>query len=523
MKKLKRRFFSLLAITLSIQCPILAMTAFDVPLEMITPNDTFDVYHLSEGMFLESIEAIVDPASPIAPKGPIAPTRPFAPKGPIGPIGPTMFTKFDSSMSGRKSIAMKSLSEKSKYDKQTFKVDPASRMKIENRHGPIDVRSTNDAEATIEATIKVTGDSDIEIQKVLDQFSLEVSTNSGYIEVKPNFNYEYWKIINSWLRSVNEIKFADGTTAQDIDDIVIELIAYQPKVNELILETKCNDITFDEIQNDVSVKLFSADFKGGDIKGDLDLDIKYGETAIGNFKSGKVTIFDGEFAAGDAEDISIETKYSELQLNNLKSLEMTSFDDEVQVGNINDECDITAKYSEFTMSNFGKVELDFFECDFEGGNGSELAVESKYSDIDLGNFATLDFEGFDDELDVGNLQIFKSSEAKYCEIEIESIEKRLSINEAFDGQFKVGRILDNFESVGVTGKYTDFYLPLPSGIPYYLTARLQYGDLIFDGDCSKQKEHSGSDVTTLDCEMGEPNSNSPTVNIASFSSNVYLK
>lgn len=416
------------------------------------------------------------------------------------------------------------LQERSKVDKQTFKVDPSASMKITNNHGPIDVRSTDSQEATVEAVIIVSGDSDAEIQKVLDRFTLNVNNNSGFINVEPSFDYEYWKKVKSWLRDLNEIKFTDGTTAQDINDIEIQMIVYQPKVRELSLETKCNDISFDEIRNDVKVKLFSADFKGGNIDGDLDLNLKYGEAQIGDFKSGRITIFDGEFTGLDAVDVIFDSKYSELEIKNIKSLNMESFDDNVKVGNINDECDIRAKYSDFEMSNFNKTDFDFFECDLTGGNGSQLEIDSKYSDFQLGNFSTLEFEGFEDDLDIGNLQVFKTKEAKYCDIDIELIEKRLSVSSSFEGDFKVDRISESFESISVEGKYTEYFLPLPKGTPYFLNARLQYGDLYFEGDCNgDQSQRSGSDVVEMDCEVNNPNSKSATVNIASFDSDVHLK
>ncbi len=415
------------------------------------------------------------------------------------------------------------LLEKTKVDKQTIKVSSNAMMKVTNNHGPIDVRSTDSQEATIEAVIRVSGESDAEIQKVLDRFSLNISNNDSFVDVEPNFDYEYWKKVKSWLRDLNEIKFKDGTTAQDINDIEIQMIIYQPKVKELTLKTKCNDITFDEIKNNVKVELFSADFKGGDIDGDLDLNFKYGDAIVGDFKSGVISIFDGEFTGGDAEDVKFDSKYSDLKIKNINSLDMDSFDDNVTVGNINSDCEIKAKYSDFEMSNFNNTELEFFECELSGGNGSELEIDSKYSEIELGNFTSVEFDGFEDDLDLGNIQVFKSKEAKYCDVDIEMIVQRLSVASSFEGNFKVDGISQSFEAISVDGKYTDYFLPLPKGVPYFLNARLQYGDLYFEGDCNgDQSKHSGSDVVQMECEVNNPNSNSATVHIASFDSDVHL-
>lgn len=418
---------------------------------------------------------------------------------------------------------VKSFIVKTKILTEQFLVNPESHLKVRNDCGPIEFRNTSEPEARIEATLTVEGKTEEEIAKVMDQFVININASGTVIDVFADTNVKNWVQYNGWFYSKNTITFNDGTTAKDIKDTEISLIIYLPKVRELSISNKYDNVKYESFDSDVNAQLFTSDLTGGDINGNVDIDLKYGDMNIGNVNDGKVVLFDSNVSFGSADNMELRTKYSEIEFGDVKSLDHTSFDDDIDFGNVDGNLSMHAKYSEIEFKDFSIAELDLFDCNLSAGTGNSLSFDSKYSNCKFNNVDAVELESFDDDFKFGSTKKLKIINSKYSTFLIDRVDSELKAISSFSDDITVVSVGDKLTNLELDSKYTDLDFPIPNSVAYHLDANLRYSSFEYPKPSNIETKFQDGSSLELICKINSPSQDSPTIEIKAFDGDITIK
>lgn len=420
-------------------------------------------------------------------------------------------------------VGFKSDLERTKTLTESITVSEDTHLKIKNNCGPIEFISTTDTEARFEASVLVEGESEEEIKKVMDHFELRVAESGIIVDVVAEDNVKNWTQYRSFFIDRNTITFNDGVEAKNITKIEVSFVVYIPIVNKLSIYNKYDKVKYDNFNFDVDAELFSSDFSGGDINGDLDMDLKYGEINIGNIQDGDFTLFDCDSKVRSAKNLNLNVKYSDLEFQDVENCDTQSFDDEITFGNISDNIDLDAKYSEIVVGNYSKAKFELFDCTAVAKDGQELNLESKYSELNFGDVNTLSIEFFQDELSVGDVTDLSARNTKYSDIDIDKLKGSFKAISSFQDDFDIDAVAPEIKSLELEGKYTDLDFPIPSDVSYFLNADLRYSTFVFPDGCESKERDNGDQSYSIDCKLRSPNENSLSVKINMFDGDIIIK
>ena len=418
---------------------------------------------------------------------------------------------------------VKSYIIKTKSLTEQFMVDPEAHLKVRNDYGPIEFINTDEQEARIEATLTVEGKTEEEIAKVLDQFVININVSGKVIDVFADINMKNWVQYNGWFYNKNTITFNDGSTALDIKDTDISLVVYLPKVKELTINNKYDTVKFESFNSDVNAQLMSSDISGGDINGNVDIDLKYGDMNVGDIQGGKLVLFDSDASFGGAGNLELRSKYSEIKFKDAKSLDQTSFDDVIDFENVEGDIIMNAKYSEISFNDYDTAAFDVFDCDLDAGTGKSLSFSSKYSTVTFKDVDVVELESFDDDFRFGVMKEIKILRSKYSEFLIDQVDTELKVISSFDDEITVVSVGENLSHLELDSKYTDLDFPIPNDVAYHLDAKLKYCSFDHPKPSNIETKFQEGSSLELICKINNPSQNSPTIDIKAFEGDITIQ
>ncbi len=369
--------------------------------------------------------------------------------------------------------------QQSKKFEERFETSEQAHLSVKNKRGDIQIINIEGNEARVEVTLNVRGDSEVEIQKVIDQFSIDVRQTGNIVDLKAEDNIENWTIVKSFFRNSNSIKFNDKSKAKGIEEIDVAMVVYLPRIELLSAQNKYNDIIFSTLPCSLQADLYSGKLKGKNIEGDLELDMKYGEVNIGTFENGKFDIYDCNITAENGQKVKIKSKYSDIELGDLGSLTFDSYDDDIVLGTVTDNFDIEAKYSDIKMGGFKSSTMDLYDSDLKGKNGSSLDLTSKYGDFTFTHLEDVKLSLYDDNFSANEIKDLNIKSSKYSEIEVDNFKGYMSISSTYQDKIFITNTITDFKGLEMDGKYTTLKFPISSKVAYHLDADLKYGNIDF--------------------------------------------
>ncbi len=388
-------------------------------------------------------------------------------------------------LSGSKVLHAKSPHQQSKKFETTFSTSINTQLTVENRRGNIELIGIEGSEGRVEATLTVRGDNEEEIDKVIRQFELETQQSGSSINVNAEDHIKSWSIINSLFRKSNTIKFDDKSSAKDIEEIEIAMVVYLPKINLISAKNRYHDIVFSDLDCDLDADLYSGKLRGSNIKGDLELDMKYGEVRIGSFHAGDIDIYDCNVVFENGKEVKFKSKYSDIVFRDLESMDMDTYDDEIELGNIEKHVEFEGKYSNIEIGNFGTSTLDLYDSDLKGKSGNGVDLRSKYGSFDFENIKNVELRLYDDNFEAESIEHLKVKESKYSEIKMDNFKGKLDISSTYQDDIRVLNTIVDLGGLYLDGKYTTLQFPIASETPYILEAETKYGNI----DISRSFNH----------------------------------
>jgi hypothetical protein len=365
--------------------------------------------------------------------------------------------------------------ERSKTVKKDF--TGVKELQVSHRYGPLMVKKSTDGKVKMDAVLTVKAKKEEDVEIVLEHFDIKINQSGDRLMLETNFSVENWNTRNG----ITGIRFEDGEKVKNLKDIDVRFVLSVPSLKKLNLGNKYDDIEIEEgIQANVFIKQYSGRIKAGNIKGDLSMDAKYTKARFGNFKNGKLELYDCEMVFGSGNDVNIKSKYSELKLGALNSLQLDTYDDKVETGDINRNLTIQDKYSNFKIGSFAEARMDIYDADLDLYGGDQMMVKSKYSSIRLTQLNFLQFQvSYDDQLEAKQLGKLQVDNSKYTKYDLGTLQKGLTIK-SYDDNIDIEKLVGPLDDITIDGKYTNVDFNMGSGVAFALKADMKYGKLNID-------------------------------------------
>ena len=380
----------------------------------------------------------------------------------------------------------------------SFDVSESSDIYFKHRRGPLTVKYIEGKEGRVEATIKIKGDDEQDMQEIMDAMTIEVLKVNGGVEIKTANKIVSWNVNSGFWGRSHKIVLSNGKTySSKVEDITIDAILYLPKVHGIFLNNRYDDILIEKTQSEkLGIDLHSGILRADDILSDAHIKLKYSEVKARKINSLILDSHDSKGNFGDIGELEIKDKYSEFVFMDLASMEADLHDSDLEMQTIEGDANIKDKYSEIRMHNMKSGVWVLHDSKIRAGNIGNINVMTKYSDIEVETAKQVNMDCHDDEFRATSVELLDLRKSKYTTVKIDKVDKYISLSDSHDDEIEIRNSSDNFQGLLMNAKYTNLIWPMPSGKGYNIKADMKYGDLQYSEKGLKELRYvkDGSDI-----------------------------
>lgn len=271
-----------------------------------------------------------------------------------------------------------------KIEKQ-FTVNKDALLKVNNKYGNIDITSWNQNRIEIEVTITTNGDDESEVQKRLDEISVEFSGSKSMVSAETLIprKSNSWSIWGGKSKNVN---------------MKINYLIKMPVTNSVNLDNSYGAISLDVLEGNANISCDYGKFIIGELKGNnntLNFDYTNNST-IGHVKNIQINADYSGFVIDRAEQIALNGDYTKSEIKEVGKLAYNCDYGKITVGSV-DEITGDGSYLSTSVENvskrmniqagYGKISVDRLGKDIKN-----VKIKSKYTSIKLGYDAASSFD-----------------------------------------------------------------------------------------------------------------------------------
>jgi hypothetical protein len=308
---------------------------------------------------------------------------------------------------------------------RSFKIPGDGHISIINKYGPVVINTWKKDSVYVKIEVTAYGKNDKSVNKIMDRVDFDFDQNTKYLLIatvldrSSGFFTEVWNNLGDYsktLLSQNQLK--------------IEYTIWLPSTLSLEVSNKFGDVYFEDYIGDLDIELSHGNFRAGNLKGRLDLDLSFGNSDLKSVGQAELILKATESDFDQIAKATIHSSSSEITIEKIGSLRLDSRSDRRIL--IKNAGTISG------ASRFSKVQIDSFEED--------LKLELNYGSLRINNlkpgFSRIDLQGKTTEI---NLNF---SEGNYLDFEYTGNENKLFITsgdnmlkkEYIDSKEKIVRI-----------------------------------------------------------------------------------
>lgn len=336
---------------------------------------------------------------------------------------------------------------------EKFAVKQGSKLHVENKYGPVHIDAWEKNEISIEVTIRVKTSSQSKADKLFDRIDISIEGDQSLVSAITSFGDEE-SSSGWWDRMFGDYGSGDYEISYQIN---------APSVTQLDIENKYGHLHLNsDFVGDAEITNKYGNIYAENIKGDVRIDLGYGDLKIGNIHNLNLEIKYAKARIGDAKRAVVDSKYSNINLGNIEQLRTDT------------------KYDDYDVEYAGKFTNSGKYDDFLFGSAGDCDVSSKYSTIKIGEAqGTINIDGGYNELQIKNSSSSLSSvevHGKYCQVKMR-INHSFSLD--FEGSYVTPSLPDDFNSKVYVqdGKYVEIRGSRGTGARTAILARMDYGSL----------------------------------------------
>jgi len=159
----------------------------------------------------------------------------------------------------------------------------------------------------------------------------------------------------SSLKKYDKWSFENGDKAY-LRKVDVNHTIYMPAESALKMKLTYGSLSLPDLKSDLSVYVFDGELDGGDVEGNLNLELRYSKAEMGRVASGSITLFNADLSFTEAENISMDTRYGKVTANSIKALDTKAFQGKFNIGKM-ETLTGSFRYTKCFSETIGKVEL----------------------------------------------------------------------------------------------------------------------------------------------------------------------
>lgn len=280
--------------------------------------------------------------------------------------------------------------EKSKKISKSYDVKSNVQLAIKNTFGRVHINTWDQNKITVDVEIIARMNNESRAQDLLDRIKIEIAEGTSEI----SFETKLGNLKN-----------------RDREEFEVNYKVNMPKKNPLRLKNS-----------------FGGNFIG-DLQGDCDIDISYGDFRIENLY-GKT---------------DIKISFSDGAIDLIK------------------EGEIEIKYSDVEIEELGVVRM-----------------EQGFSDVEIEKIGTIDLSSKYGDLEIGTVKGIKGY-VGYSEFSIDRLEVELDIEAQYSGGFTIDEVAKDFSKITIDGKFGDYRISFEEGANFTFDTELSFSDFSYSG------------------------------------------
>ncbi|WP_235528626.1 hypothetical protein [Pedobacter sp. Leaf194] len=278
-------------------------------------------------------------------------------------------TKINAVIGSSINIETGSDAERTKNFSKTFSVDNSDKISLNNQYGSMSIKTWDRKEVKIDVEIKAYSNSDKDVQKLIDEVSIDANKSGDLVSVKTNMgdrdgNYgrKLRNGVTTWRR-----------------EIKVNYVVYMPSVNALSAQQEYGSIDLGDFSGPTSLKVQYGNITAGDLTNSNNyLSVEYGKMTVQNLNAAVVKHeYGGGVNIGSVGTLQLDAEYVPVNVNtisksaNIKiqygagltvgsiagNLLLNSEYAKVNINSIKGNTVIKQSYSSLTLASVGKLSL----------------------------------------------------------------------------------------------------------------------------------------------------------------------
>ena len=410
--------------------------------------------------------------------------------------------------------------EKTKTIDESFAVQKGALVQISHQKGAMHVKKSMTNKVEIRLYVSVVGNRENDAEEMLNTITIEHNENGrSLLEISTKTNTTNWTKING----ISTVKLKSGTKLKGIEEMEIDMEVSVPEGVNLKLMNKYDDITLEEIAANVEITNYNGNIETQNIKGDLKLDLKYGNATIGSVEDADLVIYESNLVIGNCNSLKLNSKYSKHTFSKIQEADIESYEGNFEISKVQGKLNVDDKYSVWTIGSVESAKIKSYDGEWTIGSMEDLSVRSKESEYSIGSVENVDCEKtYQDEMKIGTLGVFKCASSKYFDAEIGILKKGFYLSQDYNGDIEINKVLATFEGAEISGKNSDVELPLRN-IKYQLEVDAKNADISLEEDNLEAGFISErNNQLEIKGKMNKANGRSPKVIIKGYNLDVEL-
>ncbi|NND88434.1 MAG: hypothetical protein HKM28_04210, partial [Flavobacteriaceae bacterium] len=290
---------------------------------------------------------------------------------------------------------------KGKYTKEkklnkSYNVNKNAGLKVDNSYGNIDIVTWSENRTVIEVTIKTNGDDEEQVQKRLDEITVNFSGSSSLVTAETQFNRDDSKW-NWWGNKSNNVSME------------INYVIKLPVTNYVDLNNDYGNITIDRLEGNAKINCDYGQLIIGELRAsDNYLNFDYTKASTIDFmKSGRINADYSQFTLNRTEDLEINADYTDSEVMQANTVDYNTDYGKLHIEKANKVTGngdyIALLLGAFSgdvnvRASYGSIKIERLTA-----KAKDVTIDSNYTGIDIGVDSGYSFQ-FDIDINYGDLQ-----------------------------------------------------------------------------------------------------------------------
>ncbi|WP_208646890.1 hypothetical protein [Pedobacter jejuensis] len=270
--------------------------------------------------------------------------------------------------------------ERSKSFTKTFSVNSNDKINLNNQYGSIVIKTWDRKEVKVDVDIKAFSNSDKDVQKLIDEVTIDASKSGDQISVKTNmgdrdgnFGRRLKNGVTTWRR-----------------EIKVNYVVYMPATNALTAQQEYGSIDVGDFSGPTSFKVQYGNLTTGNLSNSNNyLSVEYGKMTVQDLNAAVIKHeYGGGVSIGSVGTIEVNAEYVPVNINTIrKSADIkVQYGSGLTVGSIAGNLLLNSEYAKVNINSIkGNTVIKQGYGSLTIASVGKLSLKTEYTNVTLGS------------------------------------------------------------------------------------------------------------------------------------------